>query len=60
MAGAGSVAERSEALGEGAWQDRGTVNPVGNIGVCSSVGRNLLLGLSILLNKCNLKLFSLD
>lgn len=30
------------------------------IGVCSSVGRNLLLGLSILLNKCNLKLFSLE
>ena len=25
------MAERSEALGEGAWQDRGTVNPVGNI-----------------------------
>ena len=31
MAGAGSVAEPSEALGEGAWQDGGTVNPVGNI-----------------------------
>ena len=25
------MAERSKALGEGPWQDGGTINPVGNV-----------------------------